>query len=271
MISEELIQEQIRLEEEMTRRGAERYLRDVFKARSAGREDGTAYGQSILSGRLEVLSKAIATWMSEAEGGRTGPLQTAYTKVKDMEPETLAYLTLKHVLSGVSSTRTLQFVSVTIGTAVEDEARYLPIREKERKAYNQIVERAAKRTAYHYRHYYALRRAEHLNDGWERWTKIERLHVGTKLLSILMDTIGIVEIVHQRVDKEQSAKYVRASQETLEWIEKKNEAAQFLRPVYEPMVVPPRDWTSPLDGGYLSSNIKPLKLVKTKKIGRAHV
>lgn len=191
-------------------------------------------------------------------------MATAYRLIKEMDPHTLAFLTLKNVLAGVSSIRTLQFVAVAIGTAVEDEARYLPIREKERKAYNQIVERAAKRTAYHYRHYYALRRAEHLNDGWQKWPRTDRLHVGIKLLDILMKTIGIVEITHQKVDKDQSVKYVRATQETIDWIEKKNDVAQFLRPVYEPMVVPPRDWTNPFDGGYISSNIKPLKLVKTK-------
>jgi DNA-directed RNA polymerase len=31
------------------------------------------------------------------------------------------------------------------------------------------------------------------------------------------------------------------------------------------MVVQPRDWTNPFDGGYLSSNIKPLRLVKTRQ------
>lgn len=264
MITQRLIEEQIKLEEQMTQRGAERYLRDISKAKATAREEGTAYGQSILAGRLEILSKAISQWMSEAESGRSGPLQTSYVRLKGMDPAILAYLTLKNVLAGVSSVRTLQFMGVTIGTAVEDECRYTKIRETERKAYKQITERANKRGAYEYRHFYAVRRAEHMNDGWESWSRTDRLHVGIKLLDILMASIGIVEITHQKIEKDQSVKYVRATQETLEWIEKKNDVAQFMRPVYEPMVVPPRDWTGPYDGGYLSSNIKPLRLVKTR-------
>src|SRR5690606_14250975 len=62
----------------------------------------------------------------------------------------------------------------------------------------------------------------------------------------------------------QATKYVRDTPETLEWNEQKNEVTSILRPVYEPVVVPPRDWSTPFDGGYLSSNIKPIKLVKTK-------
>jgi len=263
-IPEVLISEQIRLEEEMTRKGAERYLRDISKARSAGREEGTSYGQAILSGRLDHLAGAIKKWMDEAITGKGGKVATAYHKVEGMDPHTLAFLTLKNVLAGITSVRTLQFVAVSIGTGIEDEKRFAKIREAERKAYDKIVEGALKRGAYHYRHQYSVRRAEHMGDGWDRWARNDRLHVGIKMLDILMSSIGIVEIAHQKVDKDQSVKYVRPLNETLEWIEKKNEVAQFLRPVYEPMVVRPRDWTTPFDGGYLSSNIKPLKLVKTK-------
>jgi len=267
---EVLITEQVRLEEEMTRKGAERYLRDTAKAKSAGREEGTSYGQAILSGRLDLLAQAIQYWMVDASSGKSGKVATAFLKVKGMDPHTLAFLTLKNVLAGVTSVRTLQFVAVSIGTGIEDEMRFAKIREDERKAYDKIVEGAKKRGAYHYRHHYAVRRAQHMGDGWDKWSRTDRLHVGIKMLDIMMGSIGLVEIAHQKVEKDQSVKYVRPLNETLEWIEKKNEVAQFLRPVYEPMVVRPRDWTTPFDGGYLSSNIKPLRLVKTKNSSYLH-
>jgi DNA-directed RNA polymerase, mitochondrial len=261
--TDDLMSLQITLEEEMTNRGAQRYLRDVSKARQSGREDGTAYGQVILAGRLDHLSKAIQTWFDEAGSGRAGNNATAYKKVKDMKPDTLAFLTLKNVLAGVSATRTLQFVAVAIGTAVEDELRFAQIREDERKEYDRLVKGAKKRSSYHYKHAYAIRRADRV-DTWVRWSKVDRLHVGVKLLDILINSVGLVELAHQKVEKNQSIKYVRALPETLEWIEKKNDVASLMRPVYEPMVVQPRDWTTPVDGGYISSNIKPLRLVKTK-------
>ena len=45
-------------------------------------------------------------------------------------------------------------------------------------------------------------------------------------------------------------------------MEKNHGMTALLRPVYEPMVVQPRDWSTPFNGGYLSSNIRPLRLVK---------
>ena len=260
---EDLMSTQLRLEEEMTRRGQERYLRDVAKAKQAKREDGTAYGQTILSHRLETLSQGIRNWVEETSKGRAGNRNLAFKKVRDMDPDTLAFLTLKHILSGVSSIRTVQFVAVAIGTAIEDELRFASVREIEKRKYEKLVAGAKKRSSYHYKHIYAVRQAQRV-DTWEKWSRTDRLHVGIKMLDLCMATVGIVEITHQKVEKDQTLKYVRALPDTLEWIERKNEVTQFLRPVYEPMVVQPRDWEDPFTGGYISSNIKPLKLVKTK-------
>jgi len=260
---EDLMSLQIQLEEDMTRRGAEKYFRSIDYAKRASREEGTAYGQTILSHRLEILSKAIAAWIEEAGSGNVTRRASAYYKLKDIDTNVLSFLTLKNVLSGISSARTLQFVAVGIGTAVEDELRFAKIRASERKQYEKLVLGAKKRSAQHYKHYYAVRQAEKI-DHWDKWSRVDRLHVGIKLLDLLIDTLGIVEVAHQKADKNQSIKYVRPTPETVEWIEKRNDVASMLRPVYEPMVVKPKDWTDPYDGGYISSNIKPLKLVKTK-------
>lgn len=261
--NDDLMTTQLRLEEEMTRRGQERYLRDIAKAKQAKREEGTAYGQTILAHRLETLSRGISSWIDDTSQGRAGNRNLAFKRVRHMDADTLAFLTLKHILSGVSSIRTVQFVAVAIGTAIEDELRFASVRDIEKKKYEKLVAGAKKRSSYHYKHIYAVRQAQRV-DTWDRWSRTDRLHVGMKMLDLCMATVGIVEITHQKVEKDQTLKYVRALPDTLEWIERKNDVTQFLRPVYEPMVVQPRDWTDPFNGGYISSNVKPLKLVKTK-------
>lgn len=262
-LNDDLMSLQLQLEEEMTKRGAEKYFRDVSKAIETGREEGTAYGQAILSGKIDVLAKAISEWKVETSKGNAARWAIAYNLVKTMDDHTLAFLTLKNVLAGISGLRTLQFVGVAIGTAIEDEARFSQVRETEKKKYEKIVKGAKRRSSYHYKHIYAVRQAERI-DEWTKWTRTDRLHLGIKMLDILMATLGLVEITHQKVDKNQSIKYVRALPDTLEWIEKKSDVAALLRPVYEPMVVHPKDWSDPWGGGYISSYIKPLKLVKTK-------
>lgn len=261
---EDLIDTQLRLEEEMTQRGADRYLRNTSRAREGGREDQTAYGKTILAGRIEALAKAIQTWQEETASGAAGLRNSvAYGRIGTHDPNVLAYLALKHVLSGLSAPRTIQYVAVAIGTAVEDEIRFAVIRSEERKTYDRLVIGAKKRTSSKYKHIYATRLAEQ-HDDWVHWSRTDRLHVGTKLIDLLMNSIGLIEVGTNGEDTEKALKYVKALPTTLEWIEKKNDATAMLRPVYEPMVVQPRDWTNPFDGGYLSSSIKPLKMVKTK-------
>ena len=257
---EDLMSTQIRLEEEMTQRGAMRYFRDTNKAREIGREDGSAYGQAIIKGRLETLSKAIEAWKEEAGSGSAGNNNTCYRKIRGMSSDLLAFLTLKHILAAISSVRTLQFVAVAIGTAVEDELRFDEIRYKERREYDRIVKGVKKRSAYQYKHIYAVRIADEL-DNWQKWSRSDRLHVGVKLIELCINSVGIIEILN---GESRVIKYIKALPSTIEWIESKNNVTAYLRPVYEPMVVRPRNWTTPFDGGYISSSIKPLKLVKTK-------
>lgn len=262
-ITEDLLSTQLRLEEEMTSRGADRYIRGVAKAMEKGAEDNTEYGKQIMSGRLERAAEAISNWLEESGQGNPSRWGLAYKLIKDCPPRTLAYLALKNIMAGISSVRTLQDVAVGIGMAVEDEMRFALVREEEAKVYEKLVLGAKKRTSGHYKHVYATRIADQTID-WDRWGRTDRLHVGVKLLDLVMGAVGLVEIVSNSTHSKQALKYVRALPETLEWIEKKNEVTAVLRPVFEPMVVPPREWTTPFDGGYLSSNIKPLKLVKTK-------
>ena len=263
ILEEDLMSTQLRLEEEMTKRGADKYLRDVSNAVRRSNEDGTSYGQTILAHRLVKLVAAIDLWKKETSVGNASVLSTSFPLIKDVPSETLAFLTMKNVLAGVSSLRTLQYVGVSIGTAVEDELRFSGIRTDERRQYDKIMEGAKKRSSYHYKHIYAVRRADRFSS-WEKWARTDRLHVGIKLLDLCIASVGIVEITHQKLEKNQSIKYVRALPDTLTWIDTKNGVISLLRPVYEPMVVQPRDWESPYSGGYISSNIRPLKLIKTK-------
>jgi DNA-directed RNA polymerase len=263
---EDLMETQLRLEEEMTLKGAEKYIRDVSNAVRRQNEENTAYGQAILANRLERLSLAIGDWKETVGAGVAGRFSTSYPLIKEIPNNTLAFIALKNVMAGVSSLRTLQHVGVTIGTAVEDEVRFAGVREQERREYDSIMEGASKRSSYKYKHIYSVRRADRFST-WERWSKTDRLHVGVKLLDLVIASVGLVEITHQKADKNKSIKFVKALPDTLGWIEKKNEIISTLRPAYEPMVVQPRDWTDPFNGGYISSNIRPLKLVKTRSKG----
>jgi len=267
---EALMQEQFKLEEQMVLDGAERYNRQVAKNRERGMEDKLDYSKRIIGAKTEALANAIDEWKQAMEAGHASHRGIAYRYIKDMDNKVLAYLTLKAVLSGITKSRTLQMVTISIGTTVEDEMRLASIRENEKKAFDRIVKKASERASDNNKHYYAMRAARTVDD-WEEWSKQDRLHIGMRLLDLLMQSVGLVEVFMQKHSATTGAKYIRALPETVEWIEKRVEAAQFFRPVFEPMIVPPKPWTNVRDGGYLTSFVRPLCLVKFSRVDKEYI
>lgn len=257
----EMIAEQWRLEEGMRDAGQEAFTRSTQAARDSGAEDQTAYGSVILRHRLEAFAKGIQEFLDEANSGKAGRRGTAARYLRELQPHTAAYLALKAVVSCLTVGRTYTQTAIAIGGMIEDEIRLSALRETERKTYDSVVKNVQKRVGYSYKRVYAIRVAKK-HDDHTPWTTTEKLQAGAKLLDILIQTTALVEVVTQSEGKNSVMNYVVATESTLQWIEKRTEAVALLRPRYEPMVVPPRDWDSTYGGGYLSSNIPPLPMVK---------
>lgn len=259
----EMVSEQWRLEEGMTQRGFEAFHRGLTSAREHGLEDQTVYGATILLHRLEAVAAGIKGFLEASDTGKPGKRHLAAAPLKVLRPEVAALIALRAVVQGLTMPRTAQTVTTTIGTMIEDEIRLSAFREAESEAFERMVKGAKERVGYSYKRIYAIRISKQY-DEHTPWTRVKKLHVGAKLLDLVIETAGIVELVDQSEGKHTTVKYVVASAETLSWVDKRVNAVSMMRPAYEPMVVPPRDWVGAYGGGYLSSHIPPLSMVKTR-------
>lgn len=262
-LDDEMITEQWRLEEDMTQRGFEAYHRNLNAARIGGAEDATAYGAALMLHRVQAVSDGIKAFMEAANSGKAGKKHTAVRPLRDIGPDVAAFLALRAVLSSLTAPRTLQHMTTTIGGMVEDEIRLSTLRAEENKVFQKVKDGVKKRVGYDYKRVYAIRIAKE-HSQHEAWTRIQRLHVGSKLLDIVIQTTGIVEVQHQKETPTKPVNYVVPTEATLQWIDRRNAAVSMLRPHFEPMVVPPRTWEGPWGGGYLSSHIPPLPMVKVR-------
>ncbi len=256
--------QQIEHEKQMTETGHVRYDQRRLKNIKRETESDTLYGTTIISHYTVPLSEAIAAFLKEAASGKAGRKHKASEAVKGVDPRVIALLTLKSVLNTLSTRKPLQHVMLNIGSLLEDEVRFLELKEADKDAYKYMIEEAAKRTSYHHKQYYMVRASARKGFGWAGWSNVDKLHIGQKMLDLLMGVSNLVEVITQTVGKNLTYKYLTPTQETLEWMEKRNLAGSFMSPKYEPMIVPPRDWDTPYDGGYLTSFVKPLTMVKTR-------
>lgn len=263
---EALIDVQLRLESEMTKRGMDRYLKAVQEAREMGTEDTLSAAQTLITHHTQKLTDAIVAWINETTAGTAGRRNIAVKYLKGFDPGVAAFVTLKKLLGRVSTPVMIQRAARELGTALEDEVRLAAVREQERKAYDSIVKGAKLRVSEHYKRVYAMRRAGEVIE-FDQWPETDRMHVGMKLIDLAITTLGWFSVETQNIGKHNTQKMLVASPELIAQMEQHHGVTAMLRPVFEPMVVQPRDWTTPHDGGYLSSDIRPLKLVKISSRG----
>lgn len=266
MTDDTLIDVQLRLESEMTKRGIDRYMKAVAEAKQTGQEDTLAASQTLMQHHTGKLAHAIAAWVAETAQGRAGNNNAAFKYLRDRDPDTLAFITLKSMLGRVSRPVVLQRAARIIGTSVEDEVRLSAVRAAERKTYESILRGAKRRVSDHYKRVYAMRRAKDVVE-LDTWPEATRMVIGMKLIDLAITTLGWFSVDTQTISKNNTQKLLVATPELVEQIERHHGIAAALRPVFEPMVVQPRDWTTPHDGGYLSSDIRPLNLVKLASKG----
>lgn len=259
----DLYAEQVELEKQMTQSGVIRYDRRRLRNVANHTESENAYGQSIIDQKTEVLAQAIGTAIAGINNGRAGRRAGAVTMLAGVDPRTVAYLSLKAILNGISTRAPQVRVMMNTAALVEDELRFRSLREQDAQMYTRLKLLAERRDRYAYKRKLVIHVANKEGVTWEPWSDTEKLHLGEWLLNRVMETIGLVEVTRHTEGRNRTVAYLQPTAETTAWISQKNAQAQLARPVYDPMIVPPVDWTGPTGGGYLTRYVRPVRLIKT--------
>ena len=265
--SHDLISQQMELEMEMTEMGIERMRSSIAKAQAAGREDDTVYGTKLLDALIGKVSEGINAFVVERGAGKAGPRGPAYKYLKafDGDYDVISFISLRIVLASLTGKKVLApAIAGRIGRAIEDEFRYRHIRAQDKKFYDRLQSEAEKRSAYSVKRRVVnlfINRRE--SDMPDTWPEKEAVLLGSLMLEIIIQTTGLVETVLSADGVKARKTLLVATEVTKEFIKDRVAAAEMMRPLYEPMIVPPADWTGPFNGGYLTRRVRPLRLVKS--------
>lgn len=267
MTDQKKIERQIDLEEEMVCLGADQVRKRIEKARQEGREGGTGYGKNLLAGGVEKVAEGVTAFLDEANSGKPGPRHKAVKYIKDIEPEVVAFIALRCIVDGVTNDRFIQKVALQIGSGIEAESRFRYFQEADKELYQRMERRTKTATSERVRS--KTFGAVYAKEGiaWEGWTQVDVMHIGMKLIDIVIETTGYVHQTHKFVTSHNTPVILRATEETLEWISGRSARSEFMAPMWFPMITPPQDWTAPEQGGYLSKRVPQLRLVKTFRKG----
>jgi DNA-directed RNA polymerase len=248
---EEQLQRQEELEDVGAERGRERFLKALRKAEEKGRPSNVGGAHSLLLKSLQRVEEGLRYWAKESKK-RRGTKPTALKWLTALEPEVIAYLTMKVLLDRVQVQQSVYSVSMAIAQSIEDELVYRELRRVKPALFQYLL--STKFLTQHYKHNQKILKGVTRSNAVEvahlRMPKKDKVHVGAKCIDLACAVTGLfkVELVTTnpgggfRGRTKRHQWQILAEPATLEWIARKNEVLEYMTPLAMPMVVPPLPW-----------------------------
>lgn len=230
--------------------GGQRFRRKLEEAMQSGSESQVGGARRLLSEGLDKVELALAEILLK----KRGRPHAATKWIRLLGSECAAYLSLKVVLDNIHGRISVRRAALDVTELILDELRFRRFKEKEPQLFEYAMTSFATSSYSHRARSLDTRiKYAEVDISDLQMTIGERLLVGVKLIDIVREVTGLVR-VENKTNKE-SGKHVDlvelvATKETLEWLDARNGALEFLWPVNLPMVMPPLPWAPGRKGGY---------------------
>jgi len=270
--------------------GVDRYFLGIARAKQKRNKDGvfvtirdeanTSYGVNMLRYYVQSIRDTLALDIKQAKG-KAGTTPIAWEYLSRLNLETVAFITAKCIINGISSTSKLTALVSKIATRVEDNARFEAF-EKDDKKYLQSTLRYLKdRKVNDYRTkketlLQSSIKSEKIKT-WNEWPNKHKVHIGVALLEAFIRATsdyaegrrihgsGLVE-KHAQRNRGKTIYIVMGTTKAFEWIAANHEVMQDMLPDFMPCIEPPLDWESPTLGGFHTREMQRRKpLVKMQR------
>ena len=274
LYGQERVDRQIELEIEGQQLGRESYLKNIERKRLANDGANAGAAKGFVQTALPMMVAGLNEWFHSVNNGKPGKRHKAASVIKDVDVDTIAYLTLKTVLDNVIMHYSVSVtdVSNSIGKSIEEEIRFSKVLATlDKKELNNVKDGLDKRIGLSFKAAYLRAVESNLSeDGrigkWKSWTHMEQVNVGLKLLEIMALSTGMVHLRMERTgDCEQDQRYVVSiDQRVIDTIDAKDMALAEVISKHLPMVIPPKPWTGVYSGGYYMEVKRPLKFIRVE-------
>ena len=232
-------------------------------------ESVTSYGKVMVANTIRPLAMEIAEWIETTSKNIVKKPPLAFIKICEVEPEILALITAKSIINTITQNRPLTATCITLGGKVETEIALKNFKILNPELYH-TVRQDLDRRSWNYTYKRRKLKETAKNDEvmrWEEWSTTEKLHVGLRLIELMIYATGMIEIKTETV-KHKKTKVIKQTQKTRDWIKERNTFNELLNPEYMPTVMPPKSWESTRGGGYWTDNLPELDLVKQHGLGK---
>lgn len=269
----DLTAKELQLELEAYTSGEQRFLKQLYRQIESNEFAENAVAKPLLATLIPKFIIGWNNWVKQTSTKR-GQKPIAYVLLNEASAETIAAITIKVALmyTAGKDAQKIQNVSMSIGKEIEDEIRFSRLKDVESKYLKEYIQTGLnKRSGKLYKKAFAramenLTQREGLSKDplkWNSWSNTELVHCGLKCLEILIGTTQLVEINRNGAGNfRNDGEYVYLSDEYSKLLMQRAISLAGISPMFQPMVLPPKDWNDIKGGGYWSEGNKPLSFIR---------
>lgn len=265
------VDREIELELESKEDAFNSYMSKRNKAIKDGTLGTMGASKVLIREAIPVLSKAITRWFEKVDNGKPGKRHILAGLVKELSSDELAFITVRTVLENSMGRVGLTSLGSKIGDAVEDEVRYKTVvNSLDKKELGQFKAGLNKRIAMQFKRRYVLAKESLLADEkrlakWNKWNSVQKTNIGLKLIDLFIVSTGLANLEKHINGSGHITYCISLDADVINYIEHQDTETATLLFKHRPMVIPPKPWTTPFDGGYLINLKKPIQLVRVKR------
>lgn len=246
-------EQQLQREIDMLQKGQELYKRAMES------KDATDLvpGQTLLNRALVPMVDAIEAMIERVEQGKAGRGRPALsvTYLRHLQPAAVAYIACRTILNAAGQADNRTKTAMTISNRIEEAYRTDELMAEAPGLGHYMGRKAAAwSTSFHRR---AIMRtgADIANVSGLDWEPKAKLNLGMKLIELFVECTGLIMIRTLKRGTTNASVILDYTPETRDWLMSQHSRLELMDPKYQPMIVKPRPWTNPIDGGYLTSEV----------------
>lgn len=251
---------QVECEQRMYNGGITRATKMMENAEDKGRAVTNPYASEVLRDYVLPLGAALAI---EIDPGRAGNRQAHAALLKGLDPHAVAFLAVRTAVNCAfkeNDRHYLREMAYDIGATIHNELILIQIEDSHPELYHTLARDLGRRQSKDERHRMTVFKMQAAKAGilLTEWPVGARDQVGMYLLGML-EAAGMLEIepAHKSGHGHKQAKrQVSLSYDLMQRIDQIKAHVAVTMPVYGPCVEPPRDWTTPNDGGFHTRELR---------------
>lgn len=259
MITSDKVKRQLELEDESVSIGIKQYNRIKDIKMEKGEFTELPPGMRLMMRCIEPMIEAVKNFKLETQS--TGHLKDTRNFLRQLSNEDIAFITANRLLNAVGMDEPIQYTAITLADRLIDQNEYLYF-QHECPGYLYTIEKNMHTDNVKHRRKVIMRAKRKAGISDEQYPEILRLHIGVKCIDLFIKSTGVMERVQQ---KGRDLIKLRPVEEIDEWIINQHAKCELLNPMYLPMILPPKKWTTAFGGGFLlnEENVRQ-KLVRTR-------